>query len=544
MALALYSLTSLLLFGLPLLDSLGSEVVGPNDVEPSVFVWFLAWWPHALAHGENLFQTSALFAPEGYNLAWAPAIPGPSLLLAPVTLTAGPVVAYNLLVLACPALSAWTAFILCRHLVKRTAPALAAGYLFGFSAYVIADLQGVPNLAMAALLPLLAYLVVRHVEGSLRTPWFVGLGAAALVVQFLTSPELFATATVFGVVGWLGAVWLMPDRRPALYGTAKACALSYAIAVVVLAPYLYFMFFEPAIRPRHAIPEDYSADLLSYLFPGPDQWLGNQRFASLAATFGGQLGGTGGGPRAYLGLPLLAIVAAFALGSWRRASTRWLVAAFGFLALAALGPRLHVAGVSTMPLPWEPITHLPLLRYAIPASFAVYTALVASVIAALWLADRPNLGRWALVGAAIVFLVPAVGGSRWHAAARTPALFAGSDYKRHIAREDRVFAVPFVGGGQRWQARTGMAFDLSGGYIGSTPQRFLDTYARLAAAVDSPSPAATAEVRRLLAGLGVTVIVVSDDLDDPRFAALFDAVAGHPALRTGGVRLWRLRPAP
>ena len=88
-----------------MLDSPGSEVVGPSDIEPSVFVWMLGWWPHAILHGQDPFLTAALFAPDGYNLSWAPAIPGPSLLLAPLTLTAGPVVAYNVLVLASPVLS-------------------------------------------------------------------------------------------------------------------------------------------------------------------------------------------------------------------------------------------------------------------------------------------------------------------------------------------------------------------------------------------------------------------------------------------------------
>src|SRR6476620_1440787 len=97
---------------------------------------------------------------------------------------------------------------------------------------------------MAALLPVLAYLVVRHVDGSLGTRRFVVLGAAALVIQFLTSNELFANATVFGVIGWAAGYGRVPELRGALRGTANAAALAYGIAVVVLAPYLYYVFFE------------------------------------------------------------------------------------------------------------------------------------------------------------------------------------------------------------------------------------------------------------------------------------------------------------
>ena len=63
--------------------------------------------------------------------------PGPSLLVSPLTLAAGPVVSYNLLaLLACP-LAAWSAFLLCRHVTGRFAPSLLGGYLFGFSTYML-----------------------------------------------------------------------------------------------------------------------------------------------------------------------------------------------------------------------------------------------------------------------------------------------------------------------------------------------------------------------------------------------------------------------
>ena len=63
--------------------------------------------------------------------------PGSPLLLAPVTLTAGPVAAYNVAAILMPALAATTAFLLCRHVTRSFWPSLAGGYLFGFSSYVL-----------------------------------------------------------------------------------------------------------------------------------------------------------------------------------------------------------------------------------------------------------------------------------------------------------------------------------------------------------------------------------------------------------------------
>ena len=49
----------------------------------------------------------------------------------PVTLLAGPVPAYNLLIIAAPALSAFTAFCLCMQICRDFVAALIGGYIFG-----------------------------------------------------------------------------------------------------------------------------------------------------------------------------------------------------------------------------------------------------------------------------------------------------------------------------------------------------------------------------------------------------------------------------
>src|SRR2546423_4445732 len=121
-----YVVLSLVFFGAPVLRAPGTVALGagkyPDD--PSLFMWMLAWWPHAVAHGLDPLVTRLLFAPDGFNLTWTTSIPGPSLAVAPITLLAGPVVSYNVLALLAPALSAFTAFLLCRHVTGRTWPAV------------------------------------------------------------------------------------------------------------------------------------------------------------------------------------------------------------------------------------------------------------------------------------------------------------------------------------------------------------------------------------------------------------------------------------
>ena len=91
-----------------------SHVIGDGP-DPPVFIWYLRWVPFALSHGLNPLFTSYLDFPDGINLMWQTSVPLLGLLLAPITLTLGPIFAYNLLMTASMALAAWCAFLAFRR---------------------------------------------------------------------------------------------------------------------------------------------------------------------------------------------------------------------------------------------------------------------------------------------------------------------------------------------------------------------------------------------------------------------------------------------
>jgi hypothetical protein len=540
-AFVLFAALSFLLFGLPVVGHPGGELIATEDIEPSQYVWALEWWPHALLHGDNPFHPDVVFAPDGYNIAWSAAsVPAAALLLSPVTLLAGPVVSFNVLMLLCPAVAAWSAFLLCRHLTGAIAPSLAGGYLFGFSAPVLSNLQGVPNLAFVGLLPLLALLAIRHVDGSLGTRAYVAGLAAVIALQFLMSSELLALALGVGAVALAAAALLMRERRAALSKTVRATLAAGALAALAVSPWLWWMLFEPHVDPIHARADRYSADLLSYVFPTGVQRLGRTWFAPLAQTFGGEGGGFGAGGRAYLGLPLVAIVAACVAERRHTAGGRLLAAVLAVTALGALGPHLLVAGIRTMPLPWGAIDEVPYVEWAKPGHVATFTALGAAVAAALWLARRPSLRRWALAAAAVLFLVPNLTSDRWHNTPPRPAFFADGRSEAVLSERDRVFIVPFVGSNLRWQAQEGIPWAVTGGYLGETPPAFARLYAQVGDALVHRDAARVAAVRGALAAKGVTAVVVPDHLPTA-WRKLFAAVAGSPGQARDGVTLWRLR---
>src|SRR5689334_22444460 len=123
-AFALYCAVSFAYFGSWVVAHPERTLVG-RSTDTNVFIWNFAWWPHAL------------WAPSGLDLAWAVSSPGLSLAFAPLTLLFGPLASYNAAAVLMPALAAWAAFLLCRHVTKSFWPSLAGGYLFGFSSWML-----------------------------------------------------------------------------------------------------------------------------------------------------------------------------------------------------------------------------------------------------------------------------------------------------------------------------------------------------------------------------------------------------------------------
>ena len=88
-------------------------MVGTGSPDSDVFVWALRWWPWAIGHGANPLLSHVVWAPTGYNVAWTTTVPVAAIVVSPVTLAFGPVVAFDVLSLVAPALAAWTAYLLC-----------------------------------------------------------------------------------------------------------------------------------------------------------------------------------------------------------------------------------------------------------------------------------------------------------------------------------------------------------------------------------------------------------------------------------------------
>lgn len=534
--LGLYAVLSLGLFGVHIIRHLDSRIVASDPIDSSQFMWFFAWWPHALLHGLNPFVTHVMFVPDGFNLTWATGMPGPSLLLAPITLAFGPAVTWNVIQLASPALSAWTAFLLCRHVTGRTVPSLVGGYIFGFSPYMLTHLTGGPYLALVPLLPVFVLLVLRRLEDSTRPRAFVVWTALAMIAQFSISSEVLVTATLFGAIALALAFALLPEQRPPLWGVVKLLALALAVTAVVVSPYLLYFQFGHHYPPGATF---FSADLTSFVIP-PSLVAVSSHHGTPAI---------GSSTESYLGVPLLLLIGWF-MWQGRRSRVTWVIAGSLLIAVIfALGATLFVHGHKTsIHGPWWLLKHLPVLRYAIPVRFAVFYVLPAALMVAMllsrWSLRQPaGIAAWGLAAVAIALIVPNVGSSSFDTRIADPPFFASGAYKAYIHPSDNVLTIPAWGPNERWQANTGFRFNLSDGYAGNPfPPSFTRYPAWNMFLTGHLTPDYAAQLRRYVTDKRVTAVVVDRSVPGP-WTKLFGSLGVRP-VATGGVLVYRVRPAP
>ena len=531
-----FQLVSLALFGRGVLRDPTGTVVGSYGGDQGVFIWSLAWWPHAIAHGLDPLATDRVLAPDGWNLAWTSVICGPALVLAPLTETLGPIVSFNVLALAAPALAAFAAYLLARELVDSPAGATTAGLLFGFGSYLTSQTINHVNLALVFPIPLATLLVVRHVRGTIGDRRFVCLLALCLVAQLLTFLETALTFALFGTVA-LGLAALLADAptRAGLWRTVPRLVLAALAALAVTSPYLLAALLRGNPIDGGVRGSDYptdAANLLTPTFAHAFNPLGLDP-SRLAANATEQSG--------YLGPVVLLMVALAVSLLWRQRSTRLLLAFAAVVLVCALGTRLTWFGDPGMGLPWGLVSDLPLLRHAFPARFPVYLWLALALLAAQLMAVLARPLALAVGAGLALTLLPSTRESVWATQLATPAFFEHGRWRAAIAPDENVLIVPFsfLGSSMLWQERAGFGFRQAGGYVSATIPGVISSYALTPALYGGPLPPNPAlELRRFLCGRKVGATIAPSGLGGP-LVGLFDDVLGSGE-EHDGVRVWKV----
>jgi len=528
-------------------DPAGRVQVGDvHDVD--LFAWFLRYEATMVAHGRlPALVTTAMNAPRGISLMWNTSLLLPGLLLTPVTLAAGPQVSLTVLLTAGFAGSAAAlGWVLRRHGVSLGAAALG-GAVYGFSPALLESGIGHYNLQFAVLPPLIIDALLRIVTGRgrpVRAGAWLGLLTAA---QLLTGEELLADTALAGLV--------------LVAGAAAGLGTGAAVVLLICGHALWEQFRGPLTQ--HYVPRVTPYTSYFYAHPGVfvtppgDLLFHTPGSAAAAASYPTHLSEY----LAYLGWPLLAVLAVAAVGYWRDPKVRAVAVTFAALELFSLGGRYRGAGPF---LPWHWLQGLPVLGQVLPDRFAILADGAAAAVLAFSLdRARPAVARrWGRPGAGLVTAVAVLAvlplvprPLPTQPVARAPAGWHAAFARLRLPASARVLVVPIPYGhrtqAMRWQADTGQPGSLIGGFFlgpdGAGRTRVSPGAASADAAYLDPlwagaSPAVVRSRAQLRADLAYWRPAAAVADADPRseLGHILAGLLGPPTFRAGALLVWRL----
>ena len=528
--------------------------------DPQQTTWFLRWTPYAIAHGQNPLLTDRIAYPGGANLMWNTSVMLLGIVLAPITLTLGPVVAYNVAIALAFGLSGVVAYVALRRLVGPGAAALAGALFYEFSPYTTAHALGQLNLTVAVTPPLV--LLLLH-EALVRREWSarrVGLALGTLaVLQAFVSQEMLASSGIAALV-FAGVLWWQRRDAAAEVAGRALRGLGWALLVFlpVMAVPLAVQVFGPQALHGHVQPPGFFvSDLLGLVVPTQSQLLAPTGALDVAGRFTGN-------PvewSAYLGVPLMVLLA-FAAVRWWRVDMRVRVATIcGVVYLVlSLGPSLHVGGHDTgIPLPWAVIDRVPLLSNLLPGRMTLYLDLCVAVVLAIAVQNvaattgaqrRRALLALAAVGVGILPAMPLPTDT-----VPVPSFFTSGAAAR-LPAQGSVLVAPFTtdftaSAPMAWQAEAGMAYRMPGGYAmipdasgaahqGPLPTTLSRALQSIAAGESAPvlADATRAQLRDDMRRWDVRAALVGPMPHRDQATAFLAALLGCAPQHVGGVDVW------
>jgi len=351
-----------------------SRMVAGNPNDADQMAWFFRYDATAITHLHlPALVTSAMNAPQGVNAMWNTFMLLPGVVLAPLTLIAGPQASMTVVMTLGFAGSALAMFAVLRRWQVSMAAAALGGAVYGFSPAVSHSAIGHYDLQFVVLPPLIVDALLRLLAGR------VSARRGGLVLGLLVTAQLFISEEILFDTALAAAVLLMVLglRRPAWRslasrGKAVAAGLGIACAVTLLiAGYpLWVQFLGPL--PQHGSPfttDFFKNDLAGFVVPSALMLIHTTGQAATAGSYQGQLPEYLG----YLGWPLLIVLVAAAIRFWRRPVIRALAVTWVLIDAFSLGGTLLMSGNthSAVKLPWYWLQGLPLLESVLPDRFSL-----------------------------------------------------------------------------------------------------------------------------------------------------------------------------
>jgi len=448
-----------------------------GDVD--LFAWFMRYDAVAIAHGHlPALVTTAMGAPRGVNLMWNTSVLLPGILLAPVTLLAGPQVSLTIMLTLGLAGSAASLFWVLRRWGASTGAAALGGAVYGFSPALVNSGIGHYHLVLAVLPPLMIDALLRILTGrgsAIRSGVWLGLLAAA---QLFTGEELLAETALAAVVLVVVLAVSYPRAvRDRARDVASGIGVSAAIALLICGHALWVQFAGPLTEHNNpAGPDPFTNRLAFFVDPPGNLLLHTRATAAAAAAYSRGLPEYLG----YLGWPLLVVLVAATIRYWRDPKVRTVAACWLVLELLSLGGGTLSHGGFQFPgylLPFHWLQGSPVLSQALPDRLSILADGAAGAVLAfsLDLARRTAspVRAWSRavpVAVAVLAVLPLVSlPYPVVPVTATPAGWQAAFTRLRLAPDARVLVVPVALRRHtevlRWQADTGDPVSMIGGYF-------------------------------------------------------------------------------
>jgi hypothetical protein len=438
-----------------------------NSSDHAFFEWILAYGAHALTHGENPLFTHLVNVPDGVNLAVNTSITAYAAAFAPLTYAVGPPATFLLILtvnLAATAV-AWY-WLLSRHVVRSPLAAIVGGLFIAFAPAMISHANAHLNWTAGWLVPLIVWRVLCLRRPTRWLPNAMMLGVLVAVAFSIAAEGLFLTALAIAV--FLTTWALSPETRAEAAADApvflRGLTVAAAVAVALLSYPLWLHFFGPQrFHGTGFDPVIHSEDIAAFgAFP--------RRSLAGEAGLGTSLAANATEENSFFGVPLLILAAACFVVLWRharagrRATLRALAITAVVFTVLSWGPRARWRGtVTDTPLPYAPLTDVPIFNAALPSRLALIVTPIVGLLLAFAVdllrtsapRPRPVRAAWALCfAAALLPLLPAtlLTGER----EPVPAFITSGTWREYVSPGGVLAPIPFttdlLPDGQRWQA--------------------------------------------------------------------------------------------
>jgi len=349
--------------------------------------WFLWYFARAVTHLHNPFYTNLIYYPATVNLAWSTLDPLAGFLALPLSLTLGPVAAYNLSIILQLALGAFFARVLCLRICGNEVAALIGGMCFGFSPFLMAHALGHLSLVTAFPIPLFL-LALDSLLSARDANWKHGvlLGLAL----FLTALSHYNYTVICLMLMAAVVIIRLVNEGPKLAArTWKSFCWAGGTFLILFSPILGMLVGSSADRPSPR-PLDhiqqYSADVFGFLIPSWNHiLLGHFAKGLDLKLFVAGFEGT------VYASPVILCFAVLGFLKRRGINNSWGIQAAiigSLFYLLSLGPALRFFGKQTaFPGPAALLYHFPSVRFlSAPARFQVITALCLAILCSIGLA--------------------------------------------------------------------------------------------------------------------------------------------------------------